>query len=94
MHAAALRRLCVPLLLARTATSLTTVCGTNRSASIDHVLSSGPLASPPHQLLPSRSSHATIHITASLHAQSCDTHPWRLFCWRQAEPQDMASSNW
>ena len=55
-----------------TTTNHTVVQGRPRSPAIDHSFLHGPVASAQYQLLPSRSSHAVIVVTITLHTQSAD----------------------
>ena len=67
-----------------TPTNHTVVLGRPRSTAIDHAFLHGPISSAHHQLLPSRSSHAVIVVTITLHTQSADAWGWRRFRWRRA----------
>ena len=72
-----------------TTTNHTVVQGRPRSTAIDHSFLHGPVAAAHHQLLPSRSSHAVIVVTITLHTQSADAWGWRRFRWRRATLEDM-----
>ena len=72
-----------------TPTNHTVVLGRPRSTAIDHSFLHGPIAAAHHQLLPSRSSHAVIVVTVTLHTQSADAWGWRRFRWRRAAQEDM-----
>ena len=55
-----------------TTTNFTTVLGSARATSIDHVFLSCPVASLQHHHLPSRNTRTAHHDTATLHTQPCD----------------------